>query len=593
MAAPSTFAFQDKLPKLPVPELKTTVAGHLRSLEPLVSKEELARVAKLSDDPALAEAQKLLVARAASKRNWLEEWWLKYAYLAYPDPITVWSNYFVLFDDDAPAGTRPTRIAAWHVEGILEFHAMVRDGSLPVETMGRKTKTPLCMSQFPRLLNTTRLPGDKMDSHRMEPQHRHVVILSNRQYYRLDADGLSLPEIEAQLDLIVSDSQSRAVPDDEAIGVLTGASRPRWAQARDQLRANAVNKATLDEIETCVFLLVFDSARPTTTTAASRALLTGDARNRFFDKVIQVVVFANGRAGMNGEHSPIDAISTVTMVTHTLRRPFPDPLGPPQPGLGLRTPPRRLPLVVPDSVRAAIREAHAEWVPHEANLEFDTLVFGGFGSKYIQACRMSPDAFIQMAVQLAYYKLYKKGGATYETAQTRMYWHGRTETVRTLSAESLRFTETMEAASASLSDKHAALAAAVTAHIKQMGACTVGKGFERHLMGLKLVALENNRPVPAIIKDPTYALTNTWKITSSNVTGMSGAVPFTVGGYGPPGAPDSYGCCYCTRFDSLRFAVAAHASCSDTSVQRFVRALEESLTQMGEVIAQGKKGGKL
>ena len=49
---------------------------------------------------------------------------------------------------------------------------------------------------------------------------------------------------------------------------------------------------------------------------------------------------------------------------------------------------------------------------------------------------MSPDAYIQMALQLAYYKdSAGKFALTYESSMTRLFLHGRTETVRSFTKE--------------------------------------------------------------------------------------------------------------------------------------------------------------
>lgn len=61
-----------------------------------------------------------------------------------------------------------------------------------------------------------------------------------------------------------------------------------------------------------------------------------------------------------------------------------------------------------------------------------------FIDKYTKA-KLSPDAYIQMAMQLAWYRTRGDFTATYETALTRFFLHGRTETIRTLSAESREF----------------------------------------------------------------------------------------------------------------------------------------------------------
>jgi carnitine O-acetyltransferase len=57
--------------------------------------------------------------------------------------------------------------------------------------------------------------------------------------------------------------------------------------------------------------------------------------------------------------------------------------------------------------------------------------------------KQSPDAFIQMALQLAWYKTRHGLTATYETASTRMFLHGRTEVIRTLSEPSRAFVHAM------------------------------------------------------------------------------------------------------------------------------------------------------
>ena len=61
--------------------------------------------------------------------------------------------------------------------------------------------------------------------------------------------------------------------------------------------------------------------------------------------------------------------------------------------------------------------------------------------------KCSPDAYLQMVIQLAYFKTHKKVVPTYETASTRQFLHGRTDTIRTLSVESKLFVEGMESES--------------------------------------------------------------------------------------------------------------------------------------------------
>jgi carnitine O-acetyltransferase len=48
-----------------------------------------------------------------------------------------------------------------------------------------------------------------------------------------------------------------------------------------------------------------------------------------------------------------------------------------------------------------------------------------------------------MVLQLAYYKTHGTPVATYETASTRLFLHGRTDVIRTLSEDSWRWVQAM------------------------------------------------------------------------------------------------------------------------------------------------------
>ena len=57
--------------------------------------------------------------------------------------------------------------------------------------------------------------------------------------------------------------------------------------------------------------------------------------------------------------------------------------------------------------------------------------------------KVSPDAWVQLVKQLAFHKMYKRPGVTYESCQTRKYQLGRTEVIRSASNESKAWAEAM------------------------------------------------------------------------------------------------------------------------------------------------------
>lgn len=62
----------------------------------------------------------------------------------------------------------------------------------------------------------------------------------------------------------------------------------------------------------------------------------------------------------------------------------------------------------------------------------------------MKKCRLSPDAFIQMALQLAYYRDAGRFSLTYEASMTRLFREGRTETVRPCTIESSAWVKAMQ-----------------------------------------------------------------------------------------------------------------------------------------------------
>ena len=58
-------------------------------------------------------------------------------------------------------------------------------------------------------------------------------------------------------------------------------------------------------------------------------------------------------------------------------------------------------------------------------------------SKWIKENKLSPDGVLQMCFQLAHYRTFGHLGATYESASTSAFKHGRTETIRSATPEAL------------------------------------------------------------------------------------------------------------------------------------------------------------
>ncbi|ROT74309.1 putative carnitine O-acetyltransferase-like, partial [Penaeus vannamei] len=222
------------------------------------------------------------------------------------------------------------------------------------------------------------------------------------------------------------------------------------------------------------------------------------------------------------------------------------------------------------------------------DLEMTCFLFTGFGTSFIKSQRLSPDSFLQMAIQLAFYRIHKEPGAHYESASTRRYLHGRTETIRSCSTESVEFAKTMLDENASADEKASSLRKAVEGHKNYAKDAVRGYGVDRHLLGLKLCAIEAGMDVPTLFMDVGYIRSSHMRLSTSQVPARCEAFMC----FGPL-VPDGYGCCYNPRPDSVVFGTSAFNSSPETDSATFRAALEESLMDMHDVLLKSGLKAKL
>lgn len=97
-----------------------------------------------------------------------------------------------------------------------------------------------------------------------------------------------------------------------------------------------------------------------------------------------------------------------------------------------------------DELQSAVREARTHLKASIDSHDLRVLQYAGYGKDLIKQFQVSPDSYVQMAIQLAYFKMMGSWVATYETAGMRRYSWGRTETCRSVSVDSVSFVKAME-----------------------------------------------------------------------------------------------------------------------------------------------------
>lgn len=200
--------------------------------------------------------------------------------------------------------------------------------------------------------------------------------------------------------------------------------------------------------------------------------------------------------------------------------------------------PKRINFDVPFSLVNPIKATWQRAVDLIDSPETRMLVFGAFGKSQMKMWKASPDGVVQMAMQAAYYKLYGKLGATYESCATRSFFHGRTEVIRSAHDVGKAFAQSLFSDSMPRGEKAQLLRTALAWQGQISKEAAQGQGVDRHLLALKKLAmgitshspplaslLADTSKLPAFFREDPYALSQTWLLSTSNVTVRLPSIP--------------------------------------------------------------------
>lgn len=209
--------------------------------------------------------------------------------------------------------------------------------------------------------------------------------------------------------------------------------------------------------------------------------------------------------------------------------------------------------------------------------------FHGYGSNFIKKSGFSPDAYVQMAIQIATYRLFGEQAGTYEATQVRPFLHGRTETTRSVSVASEAFVKKMslrpkhdEHIAGERKEKLALLRDAVHNHMKYIATAAKAKGVDRHFFGLSM-ELKDGEAAPAIYSHPLFVRSKRWRVSTSHLSHPK----FDNWGFGEV-VPDGVGLAYAIQPECCVFNITALAK--NRYTERLSHHLEEALLEMYSLI---------
>ncbi|XP_057324058.1 carnitine O-palmitoyltransferase 2, mitochondrial [Microplitis mediator] len=599
-----TMHFQKSLPRLPIPKLENSCRRYLKAQQPILTPKEFKETSRcvlkfLSEEgPPL---QKLLLEddKYNKHTSYISGYWFD-MYLRDRKPLPVNYNPLLVFVQEKDVRYNKPLVKATNLlVSSARFMKSLRAGILEPEVYHvdpKKSDTdlfrtvtglmpsnfatyaayffgayPLDMSQFPYLFGTTRIPKPTKDTLTHDLTSEHVIIMRKGHFYMMniiDHRGkvCSPLDIASCLKYILNDERP---PNDCPVGVLTAANRDHWAKVRGHLIALG-NENVLHKIDSAAFVFALDDDDHVEADYHKllRLFLHSDGTNRWFDKSFSLIMSGDGVAGINFEHSWGDGVAVLRYfkdLKHDIEK---NPRFHPEdeasvPGIPASV--KKLDFKIDDKIREIVRcdfNEYKSWT--QDKLTIDYLIFEEFGKEECKKFKVSPDAVMQLAFQLALYKNEKRAVPTYESCSTSAFKHGRTETVRSCTNET-------KALCAAIVDRGVSTAnddelkklmiECSKAHTNLVKEAAMGQGFDRHLFALKKIVEDSeNIRMPHLFKDPAYQKINHNILSTSTLSSPE----VMAGGFGPV-VEDGYGIGYMIQDHKLGSVVTGYRGHRESS----------------------------
>uniref|UniRef100_A0A8C1BAL8 Carnitine O-palmitoyltransferase 1, muscle isoform n=1 Tax=Cyprinus carpio carpio TaxID=630221 RepID=A0A8C1BAL8_CYPCA len=503
---PLLYSFQASLPRLPVPSIDDTIR-------------------RVSD------------------------WWEEYIYLRGRDPIMVNSNFYTMDLLYVIPTHRQAARTGNVVHAMLQYRRKLERGELtPLRALGI---VPMCSFQYERMFNTTRIPGIETDFVQHLKDRKHLVVYHRGRFFKvwLYYGGRHLwpSELELQFQRILDD-KSEPQPGELKLPSLTAGNRVPWARARLKYFTEGINQASLEAIETAAFFLTlddeahgYDPENIRSLDLYAKSLLHGKCYDRWFDKSFTLIVYKNGKIGVNTEHSWADSPIIGHMWEYVLAT---------------------------DCFQLGYTaEGHCK-----GDINKSLLIIGYKPHIFTY----NPSAIMCLYIDKGEFCL------TYESSMTRMFREGRTETVRSCTCESTAFVRAMEDESTTNEQRLALFKKAADKHQNMYRLAMTGAGIDRHLFCLYIVSKVMGIDSPFL----KQVLSEPWRLSTSQTPQQQlnlidiQKFPKYVGaggGFGPV-ADDGYGVSYIIVGENLiTFHISSKFSSPETDSFRFGQNIRQAM----------------
>ncbi|CAF0732251.1 unnamed protein product [Brachionus calyciflorus] len=588
------------LPKLSVPRLESTVTSYLRSLEPILPQSNFKKAQESAREFLNSKntlngynLQKILNNLSERKENWASEIYANEYYYKVKLPLPIYSNPAKLmkkqYFEDENAFLKYVTIL---INAVLDFKFKIDSNTLEVDKpTGCDKSANLCMDQYKKIFSSYRQPGLDKDTFlvfKNDYSNQHIIIMSKNKLYKIDliVNSQLINELDLfnQLRQIRQDSK-RPQNEDIDIGLLTSLPRDEWSMVRNNLIKDPVNKFSLDMIEKSAFIICLDDKVDSNKYTSEdikngNQILNGcgtlfNSANRWFDKTLQFVVSEDGISGLLREHSPSEGPITVNLIDHVyeylknsksidMHESFP------------YSNPSKLEWNSNSYIQNKIEHARNKFDELIDDFELNVFKYDKFGRSFPKQLKISPDSFLQIALQYAYFKVNQELPVHVSMGSLRRFHKGRVDYIRGPSKDLLKFCQSMQKSHVTNQEKLFLLKKAVNVQTKTMLDTILGNGYDCHLAALKNIAEEKYGKLPALFTDESFEINNKLKLLASQVTtNFDGTFscfgPNVIGGHTST---------YNYKPNEILFTVAGYKSTSINSVSCLSDAFKLSLDEI-------------
>lgn len=285
------------------------------------------------------------------------------------------------------------------------------------------------MNQYVDLLASHRIPGKERDQLKKISikKQQHVIIVYRNHFFVLNvienSKRINDEDIFRSLQGIIQLTEENA----EGLGVLTSLPRTTWAEIRNELlkgnhqyeerkqkqfhNLDELNRKSMNLIEQSIFFVCLDQSsdlkfKRNSISLAEQILHGGrnliNCSNRWYDKTLQFIFGNDGLVGVNFEHSPADGVVIIRLIENIYK----SMLNQIENSFDYENLPIpcRLKWNLSEFIRDKIHFAKQNLQKSIHDLDLFILNFSNYGKQFPKTHQLSPDAFIQLAFQLTYYK---------------------------------------------------------------------------------------------------------------------------------------------------------------------------------------------